>query len=95
MLPPGAFEIEYSVLVTFIVEGSRKRVFSQLSKRTQVFVGRLCVLSFSITQFLALEIQKDLIRLGYVILMAECCLSGNVVFVTVCDLCLGGRVVVE
>ena len=40
-----------------------------------------------------LEIQKYLIRFGSFMLMAECCVSGHVVFVTVCDLCRGGIVV--
>ena len=44
---------------------------------------------------MALGIQKSLICFGSVILMAECCVSGNVVVVTVCDLCRGGIVVVE
>ena len=67
------------MLVTFIVEGSRKRVFSQLYKRTQVSFGRLCVLSVSITLFLALEIKNYLICFGSFLLMAECCVSGKVV----------------
>ena len=54
--------------------------------------GRLCVLYVSITRFVALEIQHDLICFGSFILMAECCVSGNVEFVTVCDLCRDGIV---
>ena len=47
-------------------------------------------LYFSITRFVALEIQKDVICCGSFICMAESCVSGHVVFVTVCDLCRGG-----
>ena len=50
---------------------------------------------FRSPSFLALDIHKYLICVGSFIWMAECCVSGNVVVVTVCDLCRGGRVVVE
>ena len=53
-----------------------------------------------------MEIHKYVICFGFFVLMVEpasvsdlsmsvFCVSGNVVFVTVCDLCPGGIVVVE
>ena len=53
----------------------------------------VCVyLSCPITRFVALEIQKYVFCFGSFLSMAECCVSGNVVVVIVCDLCCGGIV---